>query len=254
MRLPRAPRPTTETPSSSRRVSPPGAVSGLVFGLVFGLVSGLVSGLVASVGVAAAPVLDERNLISDAIGDAISDPIRDTFHNTIGVDVDVDVDEPEVRITVRAEERETTMRAHVTLRGNDVLPLGHTQVDEVGVDGVRHEIVEVILHDGVPVDERVVTVAERPPTPTIMSIGMSTSTAAGRDWAALARCESGGDPTIVSASGRYHGLYQFDVPTWESVGGTGLPSEASPDEQSRRAIALYEQRGASPWPTCGRHL
>lgn len=161
---------------------------------------------------------------------------------------------PAVRITVRGSEREQVLPPPVELRDNDVLPVGEVRVDETGEAGLRHEIVEVILHNDVEVDERVVATTERPPTPTIISVGTSTSEAAARDWAALARCESGGDPTIVSRSGRYHGLYQFDRSTWESVGGTGLPSEATPDEQRRRAILLYEQRGAQPWPTCGRHL
>lgn len=158
------------------------------------------------------------------------------------------------RITSRGEEREVMLPAPMELHDNDVLPVGQLRVDEEGVPGLRHEIVEVILRDGVVVDERVVATRVRPPTPTIVSVGTSTSSAAERNWEALARCESGGDPTIVSRSGRYHGLYQFDLRTWESVGGTGRPSEASPDEQRRRAILLYEQRGAQPWPTCGRRL
>lgn len=157
-------------------------------------------------------------------------------------------------ITFRGEEREETLPVSVELVENDVLPVGELRIDETGGAGLRHEIVEVILHDGVAVDERVVSTTVRPPEPMIVSVGTSTSSAAARDWDALARCESGGDPTIVSRSGRYHGLYQFDRSTWESVGGTGLPSEAPPDEQRRRAILLYEQRGAQPWPTCGRHL
>ncbi|WP_310911885.1 ubiquitin-like domain-containing protein [Lipingzhangella rawalii] len=75
------------------------------------------------------------------------------------------------------------------------------------------------------------------------------------NWAALAECESGGDPTVVNPAGPYYGLYQFDEPTWQSVGGTGLPSEASPSEQTMRAKMLYEQAGgSSPWPHCGSYL
>ena len=49
----------------------------------------------------------------------------------------------------------------------------------------------------------------------------------------------------------YYGAYQFDLGTWRSVGGTGLPSNASPAEQDMRAQMLYNQRGCSPWPnTC----
>ena len=53
------------------------------------------------------------------------------------------------------------------------------------------------------------------------------------NWAALARCESGGDPRLVD--GPYYGLYQFTIGTWRSVGGRGLPSNASPAEQTHRA-------------------
>ena len=73
-------------------------------------------------------------------------------------------------------------------------------------------------------------------------------------WAALAECESGGDPAIVSSNGLHHGLYQFRVDTWYSVGGTGLPSRATPDEQTRRAVILQERSGWGQWPACSRML
>jgi hypothetical protein len=69
---------------------------------------------------------------------------------------------------------------------------------------------------------------------------------------AIAFCESGGDPEAVSPGGTYMGLYQFDQGTWESVGGTGSPIEASAAEQSYRAALLYSRSGSSPWPICGQ--
>jgi hypothetical protein len=68
----------------------------------------------------------------------------------------------------------------------------------------------------------------------------------------IASCESGGDPEVVSSDGTYMGLYQFDQGTWESVGGTGRPIEASAAEQSYRAALLYARSGSSPWPVCGQ--
>ncbi|MEX0620446.1 MAG: transglycosylase family protein [Solirubrobacterales bacterium] len=68
---------------------------------------------------------------------------------------------------------------------------------------------------------------------------------------AIASCESGGDPKIVSSSGLYHGKYQFSPATWEAVGGTGLPSEASEIEQDYRAALLYAKAGPGQWPVCG---
>ncbi len=71
------------------------------------------------------------------------------------------------------------------------------------------------------------------------------------NWGALAQCESGGNPSIVSSNGLYHGMYQFNVDTWQAVGGSGLPSNASASEQTMRAQILYDMRGAQPWPACG---
>jgi hypothetical protein len=68
----------------------------------------------------------------------------------------------------------------------------------------------------------------------------------------IAQCESGGDPTAVSADGRYFGKYQFSRATWRSVGGRGNPADASEAEQDRRAARLYRRAGTSPWPVCGQ--
>jgi len=68
--------------------------------------------------------------------------------------------------------------------------------------------------------------------------------------ARIARCESGGDPTAVSADGQYRGKYQFDRATWERLGGTGDPAQASEAEQDRLAAKLLAQSGTSPWPNC----
>jgi hypothetical protein len=85
------------------------------------------------------------------------------------------------------------------------------------------------------------------------SPGMGNPTPA--ESATLARirqCESRGNYSIVSPSGRYRGAYQFDLPTWRSVGGTGDPAAASPAEQDYRALLLLRMRGTRPWPHCGR--
>ena len=68
---------------------------------------------------------------------------------------------------------------------------------------------------------------------------------------AIAACESGGDPTAVNGAG-YYGKYQFDMGTWQSVGGTGNPADAPEAEQDMRASMLYAQAGTSPWPVCGQ--
>jgi len=82
-------------------------------------------------------------------------------------------------------------------------------------------------------------------------------------WAALRQCEASGSYTISNANGLYHGAYQFDQRTWngvaEQVGRSDLvgvkPSDAAPADQDALALALYRDRGAAPWASCGqKHL
>ena len=74
----------------------------------------------------------------------------------------------------------------------------------------------------------------------------------GLNWAALARCESGGNPRAVNPNGHY-GLYQFSLQTWAGVGGSGNPVNASAAEQTRLAQILYDRSGAGQW-SCGSNL
>jgi hypothetical protein len=92
-------------------------------------------------------------------------------------------------------------------------------------------------------------------------VGPATARVLGLDLTALAAstgtlleriaaCESGGDPTAVSADGRYRGKYQFTRKTWRELGGKGDPAAAPERVQDRLAARLLEQRGTAPWPSC----
>ena len=75
----------------------------------------------------------------------------------------------------------------------------------------------------------------------------------GVNWDGLAYCESTNNPNAVNNPSGYlstYGLFQFDLPTWASVGGSGNPGDASPEEQLVRAKLLYQSRGLEPW-LCG---
>jgi resuscitation-promoting factor RpfB len=78
-----------------------------------------------------------------------------------------------------------------------------------------------------------------------------TQSDGGTTLAKIAQCESGGNPTAVSANGVYRGKYQFSRETWRDLGGSGDPAAASEAEQDRMAAKLYAQRGSAPWPVCG---
>ena len=64
-------------------------------------------------------------------------------------------------------------------------------------------------------------------------------------WEQLRFCESTHNYEAISPSGKYRGAYQFDYPTWQTVGGTGDPAAAPPEEQDARARELYARRGRS---------
>lgn len=73
-------------------------------------------------------------------------------------------------------------------------------------------------------------------------------------WDTLAKCESGGNWSIVSPNGLYHGGLQFNLQAWESVGGVGLASDASREEQIERGKILQVNRGWGVWGLCAKKL
>jgi len=92
-----------------------------------------------------------------------------------------------------------------------------------------------------------------PQTRAALGLGATSSASApSTTLQRIARCESGGDPTAVSADGRYRGKYQFSRATWRAMGGTGDPARAPEAEQDRLAAKLLAARGTAPWPVCGR--
>lgn len=156
------------------------------------------------------------------------------------------------RVTKTRKVRKGTVEKYTTR-----LAPGTRKVVSTGRAGTRRVVAVKTLHDGERVGYRVVrTRLLTAPKPRRVLVGRqpwSVPGADGLNWGALAGCESGGNPRAVNPAG-YYGLYQFDLGTWRSVGGSGLPSQASAGEQTYRAKLLYQQRGRSPWPTCGRLL
>jgi hypothetical protein len=100
---------------------------------------------------------------------------------------------------------------------------------------------------------------KRKPVAEVIAVGPQSAgagAAAKLNWSALAKCESGGNPRAVNPAG-YYGLYQFNRQSWATVGGSGLPSQASAAEQTYRAQLLYNRvngRWQGQWPSCGHFL
>lgn len=98
-----------------------------------------------------------------------------------------------------------------------------------------------------------VTPAPRP-RPAARRPRAAVGAGSGLHWSALRQCESSGDYSAVSGTGKFRGAYQFSRSTWATVGSPGDPAAASPAEQDRRARLLYARDGRQPWPVCGRLL
>ena len=137
---------------------------------------------------------------------------------------------------------------------------GDTKVVTAGKVGIeirrfRETYLDGKLDTRTMLDKRI---AKKPVTQVVL-VGtkerpQNAPTADGLNWAALAECESGGNPQAVNSAGPYYGLYQFSLSTWQSVGGSGLPTENSASEQTYRAQILYNRSGAGQWPVCGSNL
>lgn len=61
--------------------------------------------------------------------------------------------------------------------------------------------------------------------------------------------ESGGNPGAVNPSSGAGGLYGFMPSTWQALGYSGLPQNASVATQNAAFAKEYAQAGASPWST-----
>ena len=70
----------------------------------------------------------------------------------------------------------------------------------------------------------------------------------GSKWYQVAECESNFNPRAVNQSNNAHfGLFQFKLATWEAMGGSGNPIDASPQEQFDRAKKLQAEAGWGQW-------
>ena len=77
----------------------------------------------------------------------------------------------------------------------------------------------------------------------------------------LRMCESTDNYQAVSPSGTYRGAYQFDQPTWNGVAERHFPwlvnldpVDVNPWWQDAMTRALWSERGAQPWPVCGKRV
>lgn len=164
------------------------------------------------------------------------------------------------RVVVTKSEKKVDIAPPVKEKKTDELDKGDTKVDDPGKKGQKIVYYETRSVDGnkgkaKKVGEKVV---KKPKTKVVLvgtkkqTMDGSFWTLGGWDWKYLARCESGMNPD--ASNGTHFGLYQFSMATWQSVGGSGDPRDASPEEQTQRAYKLIESAGPGQWTCPTRRL
>jgi resuscitation-promoting factor RpfB len=152
------------------------------------------------------------------------------------------------RVRVVTDSRRELVRARTVRKHTPLLHSGTTKVLQSGRNGSRYVTVRTTRINGTLVRRAILhKKVLRDTRRHVIAVGT------GPNWPALARCESGNNPRAVNPSG-FYGLYQFSVSTWQAVGGSGNPIDASRWEQTKRAWILYRRSGSSPWPVCGANL
>jgi uncharacterized protein YabE (DUF348 family) len=138
---------------------------------------------------------------------------------------------------------------------------GQTSVVRAGQSGLRDVTYRIVYRNGqIAVRKILHQQVVRQPVDEIVKVGtkaqpVATNFAGGSTvWDALARCESGGNWAINTGNGYYGGL-QFNLGTWQSYGGSGLPSNASRETQIAIATKVRDASGGyGAWPACAASL
>lgn len=194
-------------------------------------------------------VLDEAGVKLD--GDDEIAPGADSF-----VKPEADLEVVRIKKVDKTEKVKTDF--DVEVQKDPEAYVGEKEVVKEGVPGQKREEVTLIYANG-KVRERVVHESEtlKKPVAQVEKRGTKKKEAEKADlsgvWGKLAQCESGGNPR-ANNGGMYFGLYQFSQQTWNSVGGSGNPMDASPAEQTKRAKILQEKAGWGQWPACARKI
>jgi uncharacterized protein YabE (DUF348 family) len=165
----------------------------------------------------------------------------------------------DVRVVRRHIDGETV--GHGTIEQDDSSMYdGETTVIRSGTDGLRNVTYRLTFRNGKLSVRKVIRQhVLRAPVDEIVKVGtqeQATTNYAGGGtvWDALANCEAGGNWAINTGNGYYGGL-QFNLGTWQSYGGNGLPSNNSREEQIRIATLVRNASGGyGAWPACAASL
>ncbi|MEX2487846.1 MAG: transglycosylase family protein [Nitriliruptoraceae bacterium] len=207
-----------------------------------------------------------ETFVSDVRGLLIEQDVDVGGDDIISHDPDTPLDRVDrvaiARVGETEELEEIVLERDEIVETTTTLPAGQTRVESEGRDGLRVDRYRVVVVDGEVVERELVAqdvVTEPEPRVVlrgVFEVSRDDGMVAADDpvWDRLARCESRGNWSLVSANGRYYGGLQFHPATWRSVGGTGLPHEHPREVQIEMARRLQARSGWGQWPHCSSVL
>jgi len=197
---------------------------------------------VAALLAAAGAPLEQR----DTAAPSASSPV------TTGMRIDV------TRVRIEKITERVPLAPHAQRIEDVTINMSRTVVEDPGAPGTQDVTFAVAKVNGVetgrlPVSNVVVT----PARDSVLRVGAKPGTEVppvtnGAAWAAISRCESGGNWAINTGNGYYGGV-QFDQNTWERSGGlryAGRADLATREEQIAIASVTQVRQGWGAWPTC----
>jgi uncharacterized protein YabE (DUF348 family) len=160
------------------------------------------------------------------------------------------------RITGTTETKQVSLPFQTTKVNDSTQYVGTSSVKTQGVDGEETVTYAVLVVNGAKQSPKQISESvTKQPVNEVLSVGTKAlpTSASSLNWTALATCESGDTPSENTGNG-FYGMYQFTIGTWDSLGGSGLPSDASAATQTALAEKLYTEAGSGQWPVCGHYL
>jgi uncharacterized protein YabE (DUF348 family) len=166
----------------------------------------------------------------------------------------------DIRVVSRSEKGQSIAFDTIT-REDDSMMKGEQQTIRAGRAGLRDVTYELRFRNDELVARKVLSSdVTRAPVDAIVKVGTKEApsepnfASGGTVWDSLAQCESGGNWAINTGNGYYGGL-QFNLGTWQSYGGSGLPSNASRETQIAIATKVRDASGGyGAWPACAAKL
>lgn len=154
-----------------------------------------------------------------------------------------------VRVRTETRTEDVRVKFPVEVTKDDSMEKGQKKILTPGKTGLTRETVAVTTADGkIRQRDLLSATTVSMPVKQVEVHGTQTAPSVASDsvWDKIAECESGGNWHINTGNGYYGGL-QFSAATWRSVGGTGLPSDHSREEQIKRAKILQARSGWGQW-------